>query len=199
MEFSHYIVPGTGGHGRARTDALLAVTRVFGCPVAVYGYDAARHDKFLIMAGPRPVLNALDLLLPVVERQMERAARGAAGAYGKEARAALPQMTRAKRRGAVMVPYSRGYLRGYGHGVAEALRGMRADSIETGGPGLVRYLTDGQARAQEAYERRFPAAGILRTEPAAPASAFLAGRDAGRAAGTEDEHAARHDLVFAML
>src|ERR1700679_3660698 len=44
-----YIVPGTGGHGRARADGLLAVAQAFGCRIAVYGYDATRNDKFLVM------------------------------------------------------------------------------------------------------------------------------------------------------
>src|SRR5579859_1883856 len=65
-EFSHYIVPGTGGHGRARSDALLSVVTAFACRVTVFHYDATRHDKFLIMAGVRPVLDALDVLLPKI-------------------------------------------------------------------------------------------------------------------------------------
>ncbi len=79
-EFGYYIVPGTGGHGRARADGLLAVIQAFTCRAGVFGYDATRRDKFLIMVAARPVLDALDLLLPGIARQMEGAARAAAKA-----------------------------------------------------------------------------------------------------------------------
>src|SRR5271154_1891991 len=81
---NHCIVPGAGGHGRARADALVAITQAFSCQVAVYGYDATRYDKFLIIIGGQPVLDALDLLLPKAAAEMEAAARAASSVYAEE-------------------------------------------------------------------------------------------------------------------
>jgi hypothetical protein len=53
---------------------LLAVIRAFGCRTAAYGYDVTRYDKFLIMTGTRPALDALELLLPPIAVQEEQAA-----------------------------------------------------------------------------------------------------------------------------
>jgi hypothetical protein len=102
--------------GRARTDGLLAVIQAFACRVGVFGYDATRHDKFLIMVAARPVLDALDLLLPSIAMQMEAAARTAARAYGEEVRSALPDLPDVRKRSVLRVPYFRNYLRGFGQG-----------------------------------------------------------------------------------
>jgi len=126
---NHCIVPGTGGHGRARADALLAITQAFSCRVAVFGYDATRYDKFLIIMGGQPVLDALDLLLPKAAAEMEAAGRAAVGAYAEEVRAILPGMRRAQRRRLLTVPYFRDYLRGWGAGAAQAVAGLRSQLI----------------------------------------------------------------------
>ncbi len=199
VEFSHYIAPGTGGHGRARADALLAVTQVFGCRVAVFGYDATRRDKFLVMVAVRPVLDALDLLLPMIARQMESASRASAREYAKEVRVALPQMQPPKRRATLTVPYFRAFLRGYGVGAAEAIRDQRSAIIAVEGAELTKILAAQEARAEETFDNKFPAARPLRKENTAHDTGFLAGRDAGRAAGFQSEYAAQHDLLFAML
>jgi hypothetical protein len=197
VEFSHYIAPGTGGHGRARADALLAVTQVFGCRVAVFGYDATRRDKFLVMVAARPVLDALDLLLPMIARQMESASRTSAREYAKEVHVA--QMQPPKRRATLTVPYFRAFLRGYGAGAAEAIRDQRSAIIAVEGAELTKILAAQEARAEETFDNKFPAARPLRKENTAHDTGFLAGRDAGRAAGFQTEYAAQHDLLFAML
>jgi len=192
-EVGYYIAPGTGGHGRARADGLLAVTQAFACRVGVFGYDATRHDKFLIMVAARPVLDALDLLLPSIALQMETAARSAARAYGREVRSALPGMPDGRQRRALKVPYFRDYLRGFGQGVAEIIRGIRAEFITDHGADVVSIL------AEQAYSREFPDMAELRKERVSHTDGFLAGQDAGRAADLGDEYLAQHDLVFALL
>jgi hypothetical protein len=198
-EFGYYIVPGTGGHGRARADGLLAVVQAFVCRVGVFGYDATRRDKFLIMVAARPVLDALDLLLPSIAAQMEGAARSAAKAYGLQVRSALPQMPAGKQRNVLKIPYFRNYLRGYGQAVGDTVRDIRAEFIRAEGPELTQALAGQDARAEEVYSREFPDTRELRKERASHLDGFLEGQDAGRTADLGDEYLAQHDLVFAML
>jgi hypothetical protein len=198
-EFGYYIAPGTGGHGRARTDGLVAVIQAFACRVGVFGYDATRRDKFLIMVAARPVLDALDLLLPSVAVQMESAARAAARAYGEEVRSALPQMPPARASRALDVPYFHNYLRGFGRGVAETIRVIRTEFIQAEGDDLPGILAEQNVRAEEVYNRRFPDATEMRKERVGHLDGFLEGQDAGRAADLGDEYLAQHDLVFALL
>jgi len=198
-ELDYYIVPGTGGHGRARADGLLAVIQAFACRVAVIGYDASRHDKFLIMAAARPVLDALEILLPRIARQMEAAARAAAKTYSQEVRSALPGMSSGARRGVLNVPYFRDYLRGYGKGVAVNVRGIRGEVIQTGGPRLARMLAAQDRLADEMYRAEFPDMQRLRPESGGHENGHEAGLDAGLKADLGDEYLLQHDLIFAML
>jgi hypothetical protein len=198
-ELGYYIVPGTGGHGRARADGLLAVTRVFPCRVAVYGYDRTRRDKFLIMIAVRPVLDALEILLPQIALQMEATARTAATAYGEHVRSAHPQMPADMRRRTLKIPYFRNYLRGYGTGVAGTVHSLRAEAIQAAGPVLGQLLGEEDALAETAYNRGFPGARPLRPERAGHPGGYDEGLDAGLAADLGDEYAVQHDLVFAML
>ncbi|HXL88817.1 MAG TPA: hypothetical protein VN969_07540 [Streptosporangiaceae bacterium] len=198
-EVGYYIAPGTGGHGRARTDGLLAVIQAFACRVGVFGYDATRHDKFLIMVAARPVLDALDLLLPSVAMQMEAAARTAARAYGEEIRSALPDLPDARKRSVLKVPYFRNYLRGFGQGAAETIQEIRAEFIQAEGDALPRILAEQDVRAEEVYSREFPDTSGLRHEQAGHTDGFLEGQDAGQSVDLGDEYLAQHDLVFAMI
>ena len=198
-EVGYYIAPGSGGHGRARTDGLLAVIQAFVCRVGVFGYDATRHDKFLIMVAARPVLDALDLLLPSIAMQMEAAARTAARAYGEEVRSALPGMPDVRKRSVLKVPYFRNYLRGFGEGAADTVREIRAEFIQAGGGALPRILAEQDVRAEEVYSREFPDTAGLRKERASHLNGFLEGQDAGRAVDLGDGYLAQHDLVFAMI
>ena len=198
-ELGCYIAPGTGGHGRARADGLLAVIQAFACRVGVFGYDATRHDKFLIMVATRPVLDTLDLLLPGIALQMESAARAAARAYAEEVRSALPQMTEGRKRSALKIPYFRNYLRGFGQGAAETIREIRAEYIQAEGDDLHRILAEQDVQADEVYSRTFPGTSELRKERVSHLDGFLEGQDAGRAADLGDEYLAQHDLVFATL
>ena len=198
-EVGYYIAPGTGGHGRARTDGLLAVIQAFACRVGVFGYDATRHDKFLIMVAARPVLDALDLLLPSIAMQMETAARTATRAYGEQVRSALPDLPDTRKRSVLKVPYFRNYLRGFGQGAAETIREIRAEFIKAEGDALPRILAEQDVRAEEVYSREFPDTAGLRKERAGHTDGFLEGQDAGREVDLGDEYLAQHDLVFAMI
>jgi hypothetical protein len=130
---------------------------------------------------------------------MEAAGRSAASAYAEEVWAALPGMRRAQRRRRFTVPYFRDYLRGWGAGAAQAVDGLRTQLIAAEGAGLAEVLAFQQERAEQACERGFPDAPRVLTREPEIGSAFLDGQEAGQAAGLEDEYAARHDLVFAML
>jgi hypothetical protein len=198
-EIDYYIVPGTGGHGRARADGLLAVIQAFACRVGVYGYDRTRRDKFLIMVAARPALDALEVLLPRIARQMEGAAHTAATAYGEEVRSALPQMPHGMRRGVLKVPYFRDFLRGYGKGVAETIRGIRTEFIQAGGPELTGILAEQDALAEKLYNQEFPDTRKLPQAQASHPNGYEAGLDAGLKVDLGDEYVAQHDLVFAML
>lgn len=187
-----YIVPGTGGHGRARADALLAVIQTFGCRVAIYGYDSAPGDTFLVMTGTRPALDALGVLLPQVCAGMEAGARAAARAY------ATRNLDGDARRRSRTASYLREYLRGYGRGVAEQIRVFRAEVFRDEGPALGSIISAGNARTEQRFTREFPASPSLRTERTGPRAARRAGAAAGRTASI-DSYLAIHDLVFAML
>jgi hypothetical protein len=199
VELEHYIVPGTGGHGRARADGLLAVTRAFGCRTAVYGYDATRNDKFLIMTGIRPALDALSLVLPSIAVQMEQAARAAVKGYASLVGNALPQVSGKAQRRILVAPYFRAFLRGYGVAVAETIRTVRAKAIKAQGPELGRVLVTDQARVDEAFGRDFPDRQQLRAERTSHRVGLLAGTRAGLIVDLGDDYLIIHDLVFAML
>jgi hypothetical protein len=180
-----HIVPGTGGHGRARADAFLAVIKLFGCQVAAYGYDASRGDTFLAMTGTVPALDILEILLPDLAVRMEASAREAAGS--------LPKSGSARR------AYFRDYLRGYGYGAAEAIRAARSIMCKIYGPALGEPLAGSAAEVEREFTERFGTRKPLRSERGGDAFAWQAGAAAGYAAQDLDEYLFIHDLVFAML
>jgi hypothetical protein len=199
VEIDHYIVPGTGGHGRARADALLAVAGTFGCRVAVYGYNATRNDTFLVMVGARSALDTLEILLPEVAIRMEKAARAAVRAYASQVTSALPQMKVGTQHRVLTRPYFRDFIRGYGFSIAEQIRALRAGYIENAGPGLVQVLATSQVRIEEMFRRDFPDRHSLRKERGEHRRGLATGRTAGQQAGFGDHYLAVHDLVFAAL
>jgi hypothetical protein len=188
-----HIVPGTGGHGRARADAFLAVIKPFGCQVAVYGYDANRGDTFLVITGTVPALDALETLLPGLAPRMETSARDATAKYG----ALLPKSGPTRR--AVVTPYFRDYLRGYGYGVAEAIRAARSDMFKIHGPALGELVAESAADVERTFAGRFGTQKPLRRERDGNPLAWQAGAAAGYGAQDLGEYLFIHDLVFAML
>jgi hypothetical protein len=190
VDYDYYIVPGTGGHGRARADALLEVINTFGCQVAVYGYNATRSDTFLVMTGTVPALDVLELLLPRLAADMETAGRTAAAE--QVARDDVP-------RRAVVTPYFRDYLRGFGHGAAEAIRSVRTEMFRTHGPVLGELVADAAASVERAFTARFGTRKPLRRERGGNPLAWKEGAAAGYGALDPDDYLLIHDLVFAML
>lgn len=182
-----HIVPGTGGHGRARADAFLAVIKPFGCQVAVYGYDASRGDTFLAMTGTVPALDALEALLPDLAVRMETSARDAVSGY------VGPGSGSAHR------AYFRDYLRGYGYGAAEAIRAARSGMFEIHGPALGELLASAAAEVEREFTGRFGIQKPLRNERGGNPQAWQAGAAAGYAVQDQDQYLFIHDLVFAML
>ncbi len=199
VETEVHIVPGTGGHGRARADAYLEIVQVFGCRVALFGYNATRNDKFLVTVGTRAKLDALAILLPAIERRMEQAARTAVSGYVQCAREALPEMSAATQRRILVVPFYREYLRGFGIGVAEMIRALRAEFAKTAGDGLASFMSADEARIAAEFETKFPDRQPLRPERTSHDAGRQAGLTAGRMADIGDWYIARHDLTFAML
>ena len=199
VDVDHYIVPGTGGHGRARADGLLAVARTFGCRVAVYGYDATRNDKFLIMTGTRPALDALEILLPSIAVQMEQVARAAVKGYASLVCNALPRLGRKAQRRVLVTPYYRAFLRGYGQAVAETVSAARVKKIQVENPELGRILAADQTRIEEMFRRDFPDRQPLRPERTGHRIGAQAGHRAGLAVDLGDRYLVTHDLVFALL
>jgi len=199
VEIDHYIVPGTGGHGRARADALLAVAGTFGCRVAVYGYNATRNDTFLVMVGTRPVLDTLEILLPEIAIQMEQSARAAVKAYASQAADALPRMSAATLRRVLTRPYFRDFIRGYGFAIADQIRALRASYIEQAGPDLSWIIKVSQDRIEDMFRRDFPDRQPLRKERGEHRRGLMSGQNAGQQAGFGDHYLAVHDLVFAAL
>ena len=181
IERDFYIVPGTGGHGRARADALLKVIAAYGCRTTVFGYDAKAGDTFLVMTGTQPALEALELVLPALAVEMESAARDAAKRY--------------------TTSYFREYIRGFGAGTAETIRSVRANMISVEGAALARQVTADEARIQARFACESGEQKPLRPERPGPSFALRAGIAAGRAAAQTDSYRylAVHDLVFAML
>ena len=119
------------------------------------------------MVAVRPVLDALDLLLPSIAMQMEAAARTAARSYEEEVRSALPHLRATRKRSVLKVPYFRNYLRGFGQGAAETIQEIRTEFIQAEGDALPRILAEQDVRAEEVYSREFPDTAGLRTERAA--------------------------------
>jgi Protein of unknown function (DUF2786) len=175
-----YDISGTGGHGKARAEALAAIATDFGCEVAVYGNDSSRYTRCLLMVGTQSSLAALRILLPSIELQMETAARAATRAYRKQLRAACSGQDSYERRTHAAAFY-RDYLRGYGYGVADKIRAMRSEiTREAAGTGIALVLARDAARIRAEFAREFPKLGRTRPERHRHPRAHAQGRAEGR-------------------
>lgn len=192
VEIDWYVVPSGGGHGKARADALLPVIERFGCPVVLHGDNAA---PALVMTGTRPALDALELLLPEIATRMECSARVTSGAFA----AGFRDWPGGPRWRTLVRPYFRDYLRGYGAGVSDDIRELRANLLAAEGPELASIVAEDRARVQAIFHRELPGEVPLQPDPANQARAHAAGYRAGLTAGVGDPYLAIHDLVFAML
>jgi hypothetical protein len=96
-------------------------------------------------------------------------------------------------------PYFRDYLRGYGAGVADDIRELRANRLAAEGPELALVIADDMARVQAMFRQELPGETPPQPDPASQAWAHGTGYRAGLTAGAGDPYLAVHDLVFAML
>ncbi|MGH3157036.1 MAG: DUF2786 domain-containing protein [Streptosporangiaceae bacterium] len=180
-----YTVAGTGGHGRARTAALTAITRAYGCRTVTFGNDARNNPRTIGIIGTQSTLAALRVLLPSIEMQMHMAARAATRAYGTELRAAASWESPAERR-TLTTAFYRDYLRGYGLGVADQIDRTRtsiAAETTTNGTSTALVLAGDTTRIQAEYTRQFPTLGKApRPLPVRHSGALRQGHaDGGRA------------------
>ncbi len=188
VEVARYDVPGTGGHGKARAAALSAAAIAYGCKVAVYGNDATRYRRTMLMVGTRSSLAALRVLLPSIELQMEMAARAATRAYGKRLRVMTSWQDPGDRR-TYTTAFYRDYVRGYGYGVADKIEATRGQIVdEAAGTGTALVLAGDAARVQAEFTRQFPRLGKGRPEHHRHPGAMAAGRTAGRRADIGSHH-----------
>ncbi|MBA9005178.1 MULTISPECIES: DUF2786 domain-containing protein [Thermomonospora] len=173
------VASGAGGHARARTAAAGTVIQAYGGRYAVRGDGTRRQDMTLLIVTTRAARDALALLLPSLELQMERAGRRETDAYmavvGEDAFARRSDRTR----------WANGYFRAFVVGYADAVArritaarsGLRAEAGEGSSRALV--LAGEQRRVAEAFAARFPVLGRPRTQRVR-ADGYRAGQAAGR-------------------
>jgi hypothetical protein len=161
----------------------------FGCQAAVYGYDTSPGDTFLAMTRTVPTIDVLEILLPGLTVRMETSARKAVrGHVGLES-------------GSARQAYFRDYLRGYGDGVAEAIRAVHADLFKIHCPALGKLLSSAATSVDCEFTVRFGAQEPLRSERGGNAVAWQAGAAAGYAVQDQDddERVEPDDLVPRFL
>jgi hypothetical protein len=155
IERLDYTVPGTGGHGKARTAALACIARAYGGQVVTFGNDASRNARTIAIIGTQSALAALRILLPSLQMQMELAARTSTRAYGKRLREYYWQSIAELRK--LTSTYYRDYLRGYGQGVASKIEAARTGiSEEATGTSTALVLASDTTRIHAEYTRQFP-------------------------------------------
>ncbi|REF00106.1 DUF2786 domain-containing protein [Thermomonospora umbrina] len=182
------IAIGAGGHARARSAAAGAVIRAFGGRYAVRGDGTHRQDITLLVVTTRAARDALSLLLPSLELQMEQAGRRETDDY----MGAVPEAAFARRsdRSRWANNYFRAFLVGYADAVArrvEAARdGLRDEAVGAGEGGSRALVLVGEERRVAAeFDARFPVLGRPRRHRLR-ADGYRAGRDAGRHADLGD-------------
>jgi uncharacterized protein DUF2786 len=171
------IAQGGDGHARARTAAAGAVIRAYGGRFAVRGDGTHRRDMTLLIVTTRAARDALLLLLPSLELQMELAGRRETGAYMD----AVPTDAFARRsdRSRWANNYFRAFIVGYADAVArriEAARDRLRTEVQSGSRALV--LVGEEQRVTAEFHQRFPVLGKPRTQRLR-SDAYHAGRTAG--------------------
>ncbi|MEU9837420.1 hypothetical protein AB0D67_38295 [Streptosporangium sp. NPDC048047] len=80
-------IPGTGGQGKARFEAMLAITRAYGCTRAAYPPGMSPRDPSggyeLQFGGPTSLVQQVAEVLPGFLEEIEDAAKSATRAYGR--------------------------------------------------------------------------------------------------------------------
>lgn len=179
------VASGGGGHARARTVATGAVIKAYGGRYAVRGDGTRRQDITLLVVTTRAARDALLLLLPSLELQMEGAGRRETDAY----MATVPEDAFARRsdRSRWANNYFRAFIAGYGDAVArrieQARRGLLDQEDEGSSRALVLVGEDRRVAAE--FDARFPVLGRPRTHRLR-ADGYRAGQAAGRHADLGD-------------
>jgi hypothetical protein len=185
-------VPGTGGHGKARVQALAAIAGAYGCRSAVRGNTSAATERTLIVLGTRSALDSLQMLLPSVSLQMEASARFCAREH-----VARLRERRSSDRSALAGErnrYYRSFVRAYGDAVAQRIVELRTRiAEESGAPGGDGDSSPGQGedsapttgtevvlrsdvdRVNEEFDRRFPDLRTTRGERTFSRDGYRAG------------------------
>ncbi|MEU8195323.1 hypothetical protein AB0C10_16230 [Microbispora amethystogenes] len=87
-------IPGSGGHGKARYDAMLLIADAYGCRKAFYGVGMSPKDPWgnfeLRYGGPLSLVEQVAEVLPGFLEEIEAAAKDATRAYGEHIRS-LPE------------------------------------------------------------------------------------------------------------
>ncbi len=87
-------IPGSGGHGKARYDAMLLIADAYGCTRAFYGVGMSPKDPWggfeLRYGGPASLVEQVAEVLPGFLEEIEEAAKAATKAYGEHLRT-LPE------------------------------------------------------------------------------------------------------------
>jgi len=89
-------IPGTGGHGTARLDALTAIAQALGCqtssrePLTGYRQRGAHGDYYLTVYGPQPTVAWLSRSLPHIIAALDAAAAAATRRYATWLRDGCP-------------------------------------------------------------------------------------------------------------
>lgn len=171
--------PGGDGHARARMAAAGAVIRAYGGRFAVRGAGTHRRDITLLIVTTQAARDALLLLLPSLDLQMEQAGRHETDAY----MAAVPEHAFARRsdRSRWANNYFRAFLVGYADAVARRIGAaktrLRTESAEGSSRELV--LVGEEQRVTTEFQVRFPVLGKARTQRLR-ADGYTAGQVAGR-------------------
>lgn len=175
------VAAGRDGHARARTAAAGAVIRAYGGRYAVRGTGAHRRDITLLIVTTRAARDALLLLLPSLELQMEQAGRARTDGY----MAAVPEHAFARRsdRSRWANDYFRAFIVGYADAVARRIEAARTrlEAAAAEGSSRALVLAGERQRVEDEFAGRFPALGKPRTHRLR-ADAYGAGQSAGRRA-----------------
>ncbi|SEG83983.1 Protein of unknown function [Thermomonospora echinospora] len=179
------IAPGGGGHARARTAAAGAVIKAYGGRYAVRGDGTRGQDITLLIVTTRAARDALLLLLPSLELQMEGAGRRETDAY----MATVPKDAFARRsdRSRWANNYFRAFIVGYGDAVARRIEQARQGLLAQDGGGSSRalVLAGEDRRVAAEFAARFPELGRPRVQRLR-ADGYRAGRVAGDRADLGD-------------
>ncbi|HEX2314989.1 MAG TPA: DUF2786 domain-containing protein [Thermomonospora sp.] len=182
-----HVACGSGGHARARSVAAGAVIRAFGGRFAVRGDGTRRRDVLLLVVTTRAARDALALLLPSLQIQMEGAGRRETDAYMRD----VPEHAFARRsdRSRWANGYFRAFLVGYADAVARRVETARRGLRDEAGKGTSRalVLVGEEQRVAAEFAARFPVLGRPRRHRLR-ADGYRAGEVAGRHADLGDGH-----------